>query len=221
MVRARRLTSLSIALVASCLLVACGGDDDDTSATTVATTAAAPETTEAEPATTASSPTTVAATDAPETTGPETSAPETTSPETTAASVGSIVDVAQEAGSFSTLLSIVDAAGLTDSVATGKVTLLAPTDDAFVALGQPAIDALLADPAAATALVQNHLLPLPQDLHTIGLFGNVVTSAGGSLPVTNDGTVVTIGGATVVTPDVAADNGIIQVIDAVLVPAAA
>ncbi|MBI5087484.1 MAG: fasciclin domain-containing protein [Actinobacteria bacterium] len=159
------------------------------------------------------------------TTVPETTVPETTeSPETTEASVGTIVDVAEQAGTFGTLLSIVDAAGLTDTIATGKYTLLAPTDEAFAALGQPAIDALLADPAAATALVQNHVLPVPQDLHTIGLFGNVVTIGGGSLTVTNDGTDaaggVTVGGATVTTADVTADNGIIQVIDTVLVPAA-
>jgi uncharacterized surface protein with fasciclin (FAS1) repeats len=218
MARARRLTSLSAALIASSLLVACGGDDD-TSATTepaTSTDAPTPETSAMTPETTADA-TTVPGTDAPETTATET----TDVPETTAASVGSIVDVAGEAGTFATLLSIVDAAGLTETVATGKVTLLAPTDDAFAALGQAAVDALLADPAAATALVQNHLLPLPQDLHTIGLFGNVVTTVGGSLPVTNDGTTVTIGGATVTTADVRADNGVIHVIDTVLVPTAA
>jgi uncharacterized surface protein with fasciclin (FAS1) repeats len=221
MVRARRLVPLSAALVASSLLVACGGDDDDSPATSVAISAAdttAEATTSVEPATTAAEPAATVATSA----APETSVTESSDvPETTAESVGSIVDVARAAGTFSTLLSIVDAAGLTESVATGKVTLLAPTDEAFAGLGQPAVDALLADPAAATAFVQNHLLPLPQDLHTIGLFGNVVTVSGGSLPVTNDGTTVTIGGATVTTPDVAADNGIIQVIDAALVPAAA
>ena len=82
--------------------------------------------------------------------------------------LGTIIDVATAAGDFSTLLAAVEAAGLTETLATGKYTLLAPTDEAFAALGQPAIDALLADPAALTALLQNHVLPLPQDAHTIG-----------------------------------------------------
>jgi uncharacterized surface protein with fasciclin (FAS1) repeats len=97
--------------------------------------------------------------------------------------------------------------------------VLAPTDEAFAALGQATIDALLADPAQLTKVLRNHLLPIPQDAASIGIFSNVVTVDGTSLPVVVDGDVVTIGGAKVITADVQADNGVIHVIDTVLVPA--
>jgi uncharacterized surface protein with fasciclin (FAS1) repeats len=214
MARARPLTSLSALVLASALAVAaCGGDDDD-----AATTTAAPATTAAATTSPAS---TQPATTAAETTAPATTAPETTAaPATTAAALGSVIDVATQAGDLGTLLSVIDAAGMTNTLATGKFTLLAPTDEAFAALGQTAVDGLLADPAAATAMVNNLVLPVPQNLHTIGLFGNVVTIGGGSLPVTNDGTTVTVGGAAIVTADLQADHGIIQVTDAVPMPSA-
>ncbi len=152
-----------------------------------------------------------------------TAAPEPTeaAPETTEAPLGSIIDVATEAGSFTTLLAAVEAAGLTETLSTGNITVLAPTDEAFAALGQPAIDALLADPAQLTAVLQGHVLPLAQDAATIGIFSSVVTAGGVSLPVTAEGDVVTIGGATVVTADIPADNGFIHVIDRVILPAPA
>jgi transforming growth factor-beta-induced protein len=213
MVLARsRSTVASALLLASALALAACGSDGETS------TSAAPAPAASLPSDTVPSETTPAETVPAETMPPETVPADTAAPDTTVASVGTIIDVATQAGTFTTLLAALDAAGLTDTVATGKYTLLAPTDDAFAALGQPAVDALMADPVALTALLQNHVLPLPQTVHTIGLFGNVVTLGGGSLPVTNDGTTVTVGGATITSADVQADNGLIQVIDAVLVP---
>ena len=108
----------------------------------------------------------------------------------------------------------------TETLATSKFTVLAPTDEAFAKVDPAALEALLADPAALTAVLQGHLLPLPQDAATITIFNSVVTAAGTSLPVVSDGTTVTIGGATVVQADIAADNGIIHAIDTVLLPAA-
>ena len=107
-----------------------------------------------------------------------------------------------------------------ETLATGKFTLLAPTDEAFAAVDPAALDALLADPAALTAVLQNHLLPIPQDADSLSIFDSVVTVTGSSLPVVVDGETVTVGGATVVEADVVADNGIIHVIDTVLLPAA-
>ena len=152
-----------------------------------------------------------------------TAAPTTTeAPKTTAAELGSIIDVATEAGTFTTMLSAIEAAGLTDMVATQQLTLLAPTDEAFAALGQPMVDALFADPAALTALVQNHLLPSPQDADMISGFLNVLTVTGGSHAVAGDDVAtLTIGAAKVVTPDLAAGNGIVHGIDTVLIPAPA
>ena len=128
--------------------------------------------------------------------------------------------MATAAGNFTTLLAAVEAAGLTETLATTKFTVLAPTDEAFAKVDPAALEALLADPAALTAVLQGHLLPLPQDAATLTIFNSVVTAAGNSLPVVSDGTTVTIGGATVVQADIAADNGIIHAIDTVLLPAA-
>lgn len=202
-----------LAVAALALTATACGDDASSDTNAVDTTAAAVETTVAAD--------TTADTTAPaETTAPaDTAAPDTAAPETTAPALGSLVDVATAAGDFTTLLAAVEAAGLTERLATEKLTVLAPTDAAFEALGADAIAALLADPAALTAVLQNHLLPLPQDAATITIFDSVVTVAGNPLPVVVDGDTVTIGGATVVAADVLADNGVIHVIDTVLLPA--
>ena len=200
---------MSAVVVASAtLLAACGSDDD-----TAASSADAPVESTAD---------TVAPADttAPETV-PPTDEPPAGTPEVTEARVGTVIDVATAAGTFNTLLAAIDAVGLTEQIATGKYTLLAPTDETFAALGQPALDALMADPAALLALVNNHVLPGPEDVHTIGLFNNVVTLGNGSLTVTTEGDLVMVDGATITSPDIAADNGFIRVINKVLVPAAA
>jgi uncharacterized surface protein with fasciclin (FAS1) repeats len=216
MTRTPRLLAGLAAL--SLLVAACGDDADDATETTAATTEApATETTEAAAPETTEAP-------APETT--EAAAPETTeapTPETTEApepSLGSVLDVAAEAGTFTTLLAAVDAAGLTETLESlTDMTLLAPTDEAFAALGQETIDALLADPATLAGILQGHVLAVGQDAAMISIFANVLAINGVSWPVVAEGETVTIGGATVVAADVPADNGIIHVIDTVLVPA--
>jgi uncharacterized surface protein with fasciclin (FAS1) repeats len=209
---ARRTTLVLAALVCATVIPAACGSDADTASSTPATT----------PATTAATDTTAAPTTTPMTTAPATTAPATPAPTTTEAgpAMGSIIDVATAAGNFTILLAAVEAAGLTETLATSKVTLLAPTDEAFTKLGQPTIDAVLADQATLVALLQNHVLPQPQDAKTLSIFSSVVNLNGTSLPVASDGTTMTIGGATVTAADVKADNGIIHVIDTVLVPAA-
>jgi uncharacterized surface protein with fasciclin (FAS1) repeats len=224
-----RARALALPLITASLLIAACGSDDTTTGTDANTSATTTEVTVPETTSETTSDSTDDSTDDSMDETDEmddemvetTMAPETTdaAPETTAAALGTLVDVASAAGNFTTLLAAVEAAGLTDTLATGKFTVLAPTDEAFAALGQPAIDALLADPAQLTAVLQNHLLPLPQDAATLTIFNNVVTVAGTSLPVTSDGATITIGGATVVQADIAADNGIIHAIDTVLLPA--
>ncbi len=232
MARARPIFLVSAVVVASAtLLAACGSDDDTAASSAVVTDPAgsAAITTDAvtTDAVTTDAPVestadTVAPTDttAPETV-PPTDAPPAGTPEVTEARVGTVIDVATAAGTFNTLLAAIDAVGLTEQIATGKYTLLAPTDETFAALGRPALDALMADPAALLALVNNHVLPGPEDVHTIGLFNNVVTLGNGSLTVTTEGDLVMVDGATITSPDIAADNGFIHVINKVLVPAAA
>jgi uncharacterized surface protein with fasciclin (FAS1) repeats len=217
-----RAPRLAAALCALTLVVAaCGDDDADTTPaatdaatdTTPAATAAATETTEAATETTEAAVETTEA--APETTE---AAPETTE---AASELGTVLDVAAEVGQFTTLLAAVDAAGLTETLSTRtEMTLLAPTDAAFEALGQATVDALLADPAALSAVLQGHVLAAPQDAATIAIFQNVLAINGASWDVVSDGATLTIGGATVVQADIMADNGIIHALDTVLVPAA-
>lgn len=202
---------LSVAALSCLFFVAACGSDDETATTDAPSTEAVADTTA--PTVDTAAPVTAAET------VPADTAPADTTP-TTEAQLGSIIDVATAAGEFTTLLAAVEAAGLTDTLATSKVTVLAPTDAAFEALGQATIDAVLADPVALEALLLNHVLPAPQKASQLSIFSNAVTLGGGSLPVAVVGSDLTIGGAKVITPDVMADNGVIHVIDAVIVPAA-
>lgn len=224
----RRLGALAVA--SSLVFLAACGSDDDTATTTAATAAATDATTaatdaaaateapaETTPATDAAVEETVPATDA----AVEETVPATDAPEETAAPVGNLIEVATAAGNFTTLLAAVETAGLTETLATGKYTILAPTDEAFAAVDPAALAAILADPAQLTALLQTHVLAVAQDLHSISIFSKVVNLTGASLDVVKDGDAVTIGGANVVTSDITASNGFIQVIDAVLLPAPA
>ncbi len=214
-------------------LAACGGDDDDSSEATDAVETVETEPVETEPVETepveteppaTEAPTTEApTTDAPTTEAPTTDAPTTDAPTTTeaAAELGSIVEVLTADGRFTTLVAAIDAAGMTDELSSRAVTLLAPTDEAIAALGQPAIDALLADPVALLDLLQGHVLAVPQDAALIGVFDNVLAINSASWPVVVDGETLMIGPATVIEADIDADNGVIQVLDAVLVAAPA
>jgi uncharacterized surface protein with fasciclin (FAS1) repeats len=71
-----------------------------------------------------------------------------------------IVETAREAGSFTTLLAAVDAAGLGDTLAeAGPFTVFAPTDEAFATLPARTVESLLADPAKLTTVLTYHLVP--------------------------------------------------------------
>jgi transforming growth factor-beta-induced protein len=191
----------------SLVATACGGDDDAAPVTTEVveetTTTEQPETTEPAPETTET-----------------TEAPETTTTIGDEPVFGTIIEVAEEAGSFTILLAAVEAAGLTETLATRTFTVLAPTDEAFEALGQEAIDALLADTELLTSVLLNHLLPLAQTTEQIALFNNVIAAGGSSWPVDASGEQLNVGGANVIAANIETDNGFIQVIDTVLLPAA-
>lgn len=151
------------------------------------------------------------------------------SSETTAAAVeesveaGTIVDVAGEAGSFSTLLAAADAAGLVDTLnGEGPFTVFAPTDDAFAValsdLGLTADELLASDDLAG--ILTYHVVPgtvLAADV--VGLDGqSVATVNGAEVAITVDGDTVMVDNATVTATDVIATNGVIHVIDNVLLP---
>jgi len=137
-----------------------------------------------------------------------------------AAEVGTIVDVAAAAGTFDTLVAAVSAAGLVETLSgEGPFTVFAPTDAAFAALPAGLVDALLLpeNEAALVAVLTYHVLgaEVPSSDVTTGA---VATLQGEDIDlVVSDGG-VTVNGANVIGVDVEASNGVIHVIDSVLVP---
>ena len=134
-----------------------------------------------------------------------------------------IVDTAVAAGSFKTLVTAVQAAGLVDTLkGAGPYTVFAPTDAAFAAVPKKTLDALLADPKGALTDVLTYHVVSGKVMAADLTDGQVITTVNGAplkVTIKSDGTVM-IGDATVVTADVEASNGVIHVIDKVLVPPA-
>jgi uncharacterized surface protein with fasciclin (FAS1) repeats len=153
------------------------------------------------------------ATPAPAPTEPAAEAPADESP-------GTIVDIAVSAGNFETLVAAVSAAGLVETLqGEGPFTVFAPTDEAFAALPEGTLEALLADPQGQlTQILLYHVVPgkvMSTDLSD----GMTAETLQGS-PVTfsiKDG-VVKVNDATVIAADIEASNGVIHVIDAVILP---
>jgi uncharacterized surface protein with fasciclin (FAS1) repeats len=133
-----------------------------------------------------------------------------------------IVETATEAGSFKTLLTAATAAGLVETLqGEGPFTVFAPTDAAFAALPAGTLDGLLKDPAALKKVLLYHVVSgaVTAD-KVVGM--TAATSVEGS-PIAisvKDGTVYLNDSAKVVTPDVLASNGVIHVIDKVILPPA-
>jgi uncharacterized surface protein with fasciclin (FAS1) repeats len=128
-----------------------------------------------------------------------------------------IVDTAIAAGNFNTLATALKAAGLVETLkGAGPFTVFAPTDAAFAKIPKAQLDALLADKAKLTAVLTYHVVPgkvMSKDVKA----GMVKTVQGSSL------TVATMGGvkvdhANVIAVDIVADNGVIHIIDTVILP---
>ena len=131
-----------------------------------------------------------------------------------------IVETAREAGMFQTLLTAVDAAGLGETLADGgPFTVFAPTDDAFAALPQETVQGLLADPPALVRVLTYHVVPGRITSAQITHDTEQKTVEGGVLKLAVNGS-VTVNDATVIQADVEAENGVIHVINRVLIPAA-
>jgi transforming growth factor-beta-induced protein len=132
---------------------------------------------------------------------------------------GNIVEVAIGAGSFSTLVAAVQAAGLAETLSgDGPFTVFAPTDDAFAALPEGIVDALLRPENQDTlAKILTYHVVAGEVRSTDIAPGDVETVEGQTIALaTDDG--VTVNGANVIAADVDASNGVIHVIDAVLLP---
>ena len=139
-----------------------------------------------------------------------------------AAMTKDIVDTAAAAGSFKTLLTAATAAGLVDTLkGAGPFTVFAPTDDAFAALPAGTLDKLLADPAALKKVLQYHVVSGKVTADQVVKLTSADTVEGSPVKITvKDGTVYLNDTVKVVTTDIAASNGVIHVIDAVLLPPA-
>lgn len=129
-----------------------------------------------------------------------------------------IVDTAINAGSFKTLVAAVEAAGLGDVLkGPGPFTVFAPTDDAFAKLPEGTVKSLLLDIPQLTKILTYHIVA-DKVMSADAVKLNSVSTVEGSALSIDASSGVKVNGATVVTPDVEADNGIIHVIDSVLIP---
>ena len=178
----------ALALAGVLALAACGDDDDDAATTEAPAATAAP-----------------AASMAPG--------------GTEAMAEGDIVAVASGNADFSTLVAAVDAAGLVETLqGTGPFTVFAPTNAAFEALPAGVLDALLLPENQETLVKVLTYHVLPQEVMAADVAaGEVPTVEGQAVEITTDGG-VKVNDANVTATDVMASNGVIHVIDAVLVP---
>ncbi|MCB0911030.1 MAG: fasciclin domain-containing protein [Propionibacteriaceae bacterium] len=159
-----------------------------------------------------------------------TSAPSASSPAPTMSESAApdIVDTAVAAGDFTTLATALTAAGLVDTLkGEGPFTVFAPTDEAFAKLPDGALDGLLEDKDALTGVLTYHVVPGEVMASQVaGMDGQEVTTVEGGTFTINvkDGTVSLTDGAgntvNVVKTDITASNGVIHVIDGVLLPSA-
>ncbi|MDF5712708.1 MAG: fasciclin domain-containing protein [Rhizonema sp. NSF051] len=130
-----------------------------------------------------------------------------------------IVDTAVNAGSFNTLVAAVKAANLVDTLkGAGPFTVFAPTDEAFAKLPQGTVDGLLQDIPKLTKILTYHVVSGNVTAADVVKLNSAKTVEGTDVKIdASNG--VKVNNATVTTPDVAADNGVIHIIDTVLIPA--
>jgi uncharacterized surface protein with fasciclin (FAS1) repeats len=194
--RSRTLSTLALTLSVTFGLAACGSEVQNNEAET--TLAAEEATTEA-------------TTEAPT---------ETSAPAGEAAALVDIVDTAVAAGSFTTLAKLLGDAGLVETLkGEGPFTVFAPTDEAFAKVPADVLAGLAADKAALANVLKYHVVAgkvLAADVKT----GDVASVAGPAIKVVAADGKVTVNGANVTTADVMTSNGVIHIIDAVILPPA-
>jgi uncharacterized surface protein with fasciclin (FAS1) repeats len=127
-----------------------------------------------------------------------------------------IIDTAVESGKFTTLLAVLKAASLVDTLRTpGPYTVFAPTDDAFKRLAPGTVDALIKNIRKLKTILTYHVISgtlAAKDIQP----GEIKTVEGSSLVATVDDAGICVNGARVVQADIAASNGVIHAIDAVI-----
>ena len=206
MTKIPRVLTLGVALAA---FGACGDSDEDDNGTDTSTDMGGGDT------------------DSPDGDSPDAGGDDVESPDTGAEETGgddatptpNIVELAVATDFLSTLVAAVQAADLAGTLSgTGPFTVFAPTNDAFAALPEGVLDGLLADTEALTQVLLYHVVPGSFPASDVVAASSLETAQGGELAVVVDGDTVTVGGATVTATDIMASNGIVHVIDTVLVP---
>jgi uncharacterized surface protein with fasciclin (FAS1) repeats len=132
-----------------------------------------------------------------------------------------IVDTAVGAGQFKTLAAALQAAGLVDTLkGAGPFTVFAPTDEAFAKLPKGTVEDLLKpeNKAKLTAILTYHVVPGRVMAADVVKVKEAKTVQGGAIKVNATGGKVMVDAATVVKTDIAASNGVIHVVDSVLMP---
>ncbi len=151
---------------------------------------------------------------------PDDTAAESTSEEVAAADMGSILEVAAANGSFDTLVAAVQAADLEDTLSgEGPYTVFAPTDEAFEKLPEGTVETLLLEEnkEALQAILTYHVIAGEVPASEIES-GTVATVAGEDVAIVASDSGVMVNNAMVTTADIDVSNGIIHVIDTVLIP---
>jgi uncharacterized surface protein with fasciclin (FAS1) repeats len=154
-----------------------------------------------------------------ETTTTEAAAEETTTTAETATEDQTVVEIAVANPDFSTLVELVTAAELAETLSgEGPFTVMAPTDEAFAAVDEATLSALAADPTGALAdVLKLHVISGEVDAAAAtAAAGTCVDTLGGKVKVEQDGDSLTFGGAKIVSTDIKGSNGIIHVLDGVV-----
>lgn len=129
-----------------------------------------------------------------------------------------IVDIAVQAGKFNTLVQAVQAAGLVETLSgEGPFTVFAPTDEAFAQIPQDTLQAVLANKEQLTAILTYHVVPGKLMAADVARSTQLQTVQGQSITVSTEGG-VRVDDANVIQTDIEADNGVIHVIDKVIMP---
>ncbi len=130
-----------------------------------------------------------------------------------------IVDIAVENGSFTTLVAAVKAAGLVETLSgEGPFTVFAPTDEAFAKLPEGTVEGLLEDTEKLTKILTYHVVEGKVMAKDVVNLDSAKTVEGSDVTITVQNDTVMVGDAKVVTTDIEASNGVIHVIDTVLIP---
>jgi len=131
----------------------------------------------------------------------------------------SIVDVAASAGTFNTLLAAAEAAGLADTLAEdGPFTVFAPTDAAFAKLPAGTVESLLENPRQLAEILKYHVVEGRAYAADAAKAGRVETLEGGEIVFSFKDGRLTVDGASIIATDIDANNGVVHVIDTVILP---